>query len=239
MNELPALLLLLSSSLCCIYQLAKGFKDKDLSALALSISFASLLGIKLAAIAMNRDFGSNYQYITLFPLSILLILKSLSDLQIHLFLRCGFVSAFFLFTLPAAINVNDGQLALKVLQEKASFLNTDKRVLNILFHADEPFIEEIAQANVHNLGIQNTMLFSVPILTDQFKRVSSLKGKYQYINLVNVELGEEKTAAETLEVYLSKNYEFKKMDFKGLFFKENIFQSQKQVSYKNTLFERK
>ena len=130
-------------------------------------------------------------------------------------------------------------MSYQVLKNKTNFLSADRRVLNIFFHPDNAFMEELALGYANNTGVTNTMIFSVPILTNQFERIEEFKNSYSYVNVIYVDLGEEKVAAGTLEAYLAKDYRFHKVDYKRLSFKEHILQEETPFAYKITLFKKK
>lgn len=239
MTNLLTLFFGASVILCSIYQLFNGLKARNTFSLSLSSSILVLIISKAITLYWKVDLGSNQQFLILFPMGILCVIKTFRDIELHPNLARLLLSFFFIATSFQLPNIKKTEGIEELLREKSTLVREDPQTLNIFFSPQSPFYEEVALVYGLRASFNNTLIFTIPILSSQYEKIRTFKDKFKNVNIISLDVGEEKVAAEVLEVFLARDFKFSTVDYKRFELKKSPFHLAKGLPLKTSIYTKK
>jgi hypothetical protein len=149
------------------------------------------------------------------------------------------ISFFFLASSMQLVNIKKEEGIEELLREKSTLVKEDPQTLNIFFSPRSPFYEEVALVYGLRASFNNTLIFTIPILSNQYEKIRNFKDKFKNVNIISLELGEEKVAAGVLEAFLAKDFRFITVNYKRFELRQSPFHPVKNLPLRTAIYTRK
>ncbi len=230
---------LITSILSGFYLLYKALKKKGGVDLLLSLSYLlPLLAFTIAA-SMEKRLGHPTQYLYLFPLSMIVLIKGAKDLQVSKKIVLPLFLLFSLLGLNSYMNLYPRFIQYYVIKEKSKFIVKDPLTLNVFFILSHPFHKEVAlfYGGVHN-NIKTSIL-DIPVGPREMSAFVGRYNNFKRINLIFLENDsvEERLSKEIITV-ISNAFVIKDLKYSNFEGKDHLFLKGTPLIIKNILFSR-
>lgn len=243
MSDLKNITILIFSILTFLsasYQFYNGVKFKKPLSIVISISFLIPIFTLLISSLLSYRLGHWTQYIFIYPISLINLIKTSIDLKITKPYRLSILLS---ITLTGLFNydkvfVNDIESTL--LTEKAQSLARKKGVLNIFLTLENPFYKELAlyYGGIH----KSTSIMTLDRFGDknQFADLIDLHTKYDFINFLFIENDpiENEFSKKVLDIIL-KNYRIKDISYDPFVIHDHFYQNYEKKILKKMLLQKK